>query len=881
DATVTAPKTDGQKPQMGLIDDAQGGVVNSIIDAVKNSDIEKVQELLPTIIANKDFATLERCVDEAKDTEILREISKIFRGNPQLKNDPKFREFFDKYQKKWNEHSQDTPEVYNMYTKNSSDNSANMNFETKKAELVSQMKQSQNLNNGINPKYITENSIDILEQMLNNPKFLENKYMASHAEEIIASCNTPEKASLCKKIIENPKLYNIIAKTESLTTMIDNCKTQEITQIRTKTIDDITKMLENNPDLENNANFTSFAAQIIAQTNTPNKYSVASKMMNTPLFYEDINLRKYISFIIDGIKTPEHANGVISVIDELIDIKENHSELWNNHSFAEKRGQLVESAFNVETVKSMRSVMDEIIQISEQHSDLFENEDFSNFIGSIIEKSNTKEQAEAKIIALHNITDIQENNPDLWNNKNFADNIGWIVDSTCSYNSTNMVSVILNNPKVFENNDFSHNIGHFIFDSYRPDMFNQNLKVIKDICGDDFVMPKFENVDSKPKMGLIDEAQPDIEQTKKKTKINEKPQNVVLHNMKAIDDAVSKINDEYLAAEQFLNDEFTKLGLDKIGIFHSRLKSPKSLKDKIVNYLKENPNATLPEAINDVRDAFGARTILASSDYSQHPEVKALIDAGDIRGAILKAAEIQSQPIYEGLKAFIISEADNLTAFSITRLSNYVSEDGIPYLSEAQLANLRQLAASKNIEFNYVERVDENDPLYKVYQAQGIKPTTRSQPSGYTAFQLNFTTKDGKTIEWQCRGDKVNDFAEAEHLPYDIRTHKEGTVKDPKLVRLYEPIDKILTDENHFDDDVYKAYQKYLADYYTHLRKLELGFESTEPKLSDYEVKNVKFDKQLEAKNLMFIHDLTQKVKKGEISQDDAIKIYKENLDLN
>ena len=168
---------------------------------------------------------------------------------------------------------------------------------------------------------------------------------------------------------------------------------------------------------------------------------------------------------------------------------------------------------------------------------------------------------------------------------------------------------------------------------------------------------------------------------------------------------------------------------------------------------------------------------------------------------------------------------------------------------------------------------------------------------------MNIKTADGKIFEWQFRGDKVNEFAEGEHIPYDLRTGKDIIGEHEELRPLYEPLNKMLADKidnkpnkNKIPNYAYKEYNRYLDDYYTHLRKLELGFESTEPQLSDYgKVENLlknaktpeekaeisekysdgfKFDNRLAAKNLIKLHDIAERLKKGEITQQQALDEY-------
>ena len=324
-----------------------------------------------------------------------------------------------------------------------------------------------------------------------------------------------------------------------------------------------------------------------------------------------------------------------------------------------------------------------------------------------------------------------------------------------------------------------------------------------------------------------------------------------------IDTLVREIRTEYKNAFDDIEASIRAMGLDKFGKMSIRLKGQQSLHDKIANYLIDHPGATAEDAVKDVRDAFGARTVVESGNFKNHPEVKALLDAGKEREAMLRAAELQSEPAVKSFKAEILKQEQNKNHLVMARVSNYVSPDGIPYFSEAQLADLKQFAANHGVKLKINLRIDPSDPNFSKVD-ENYKPTTKSQPSGYTALQANFITKDGKTIEWQFRGDKVNEFAEGEHIPYDLRTGKDIIGEHKELEVLYNPLIEMLSEKN-MEKDTYKEYNRYLGDYYTHLRKLELGFDSVEPKLEDYG-KGFKFDERLSAKNLIALHKKANKI---------------------
>lgn len=309
-----------------------------------------------------------------------------------------------------------------------------------------------------------------------------------------------------------------------------------------------------------------------------------------------------------------------------------------------------------------------------------------------------------------------------------------------------------------------------------------------------------------------------------------------------------------------------------------RVKGEQSLFDKMKNYLFDNKDKEKCyfDAEQDVRDLFAARTIVESGNFEKHPDVVKLLQSGDTKGALLRAAELQSQPAVEKLKSLIDKQARGESDIELTRISNYKGADGIPYLSEAQLADIKQFAFERGIKLDFVTRIEPDDPMYGRIdtKAHNKKAATKVRDSGYTALQLNFKNKaDGKIFEWQFRGDKVTVFAEAEHVPYDLRTGKDIISAHPELEPLYTPIKELLSKEA-MTEEQFDNYNKYLTAHYEHLRKSELGFESTAPKLKDFG----NFDKRLSAENLELLHDVSEKLKKGKLTQTQAVKLYNDTV---
>ncbi len=296
-------------------------------------------------------------------------------------------------------------------------------------------------------------------------------------------------------------------------------------------------------------------------------------------------------------------------------------------------------------------------------------------------------------------------------------------------------------------------------------------------------------------------------------------------------------------------------GIDKETMTH-RAKSEQSIYDKVSSAMtdKKYP-ASFEKAVKGVYDAVGTRTQLDDFNYKDHPDIVEVYKT-DPEKAYKMAAERQSAQFAKNIENLIIQQAQRKSEISAAKISNYMGKDGIPYLSKEQIEHINFVAAQHGVDLNI------KDPSPKV------------RPSGYTAYQMNFTTKDGFTYEWQLRGSEINEFAECEHVPYDIRQGKDVTGGRKELEPLYKPIEDVI---HNLSDDQFNRYNDYLTAHYKHLRKLELGFDSTAPKLEDYGDFGA-LDKRLSAESLEALHDTAVKLKDGKVSEETALKLYNDAI---
>lgn len=238
--------------------------------------------------------------------------------------------------------------------------------------------------------------------------------------------------------------------------------------------------------------------------------------------------------------------------------------------------------------------------------------------------------------------------------------------------------------------------------------------------------------------------------------------------------------------------------IDVLGIEPTcRSKSFESIYDKISkDVLKGGEIKDISQARKVVRDLVGTRLIL--DDVS--PEAMQKIVDNICKGI----------------------ENGKLTSY---RISNY-AKDSRRYLSEEQFKQIQAAAAKKGIEIPRIE-------------------SDQISATGYVTAQMNFIHSNGVSGEIQIRGKLMHNYAEREHIIYDMRMGKNLGKNIPELEKFLEPLeDAVLKLERN---GLNKVYDKYIHDCYKYIRKFEEGkikgafkLPKFPQKLRDYQI--LKFD---------------------------------------
>ncbi len=205
-----------------------------------------------------------------------------------------------------------------------------------------------------------------------------------------------------------------------------------------------------------------------------------------------------------------------------------------------------------------------------------------------------------------------------------------------------------------------------------------------------------------------------------------------------------------------------------------------------------------------------------------------------------KLKETQSQEVADRLV-----EAIKSGKIVITELNNYGSELS-SYFTTKQLhqiidAYYEKTATPLTIVTSQDLTNDSSGIKFDENNVENYKVNTDTsravKKSGYTSAQMNVihTFSDGKTGngEFQIRGIKVNDLADAEHIPYDIRKGKI-TKEDIEKIDKYKKYEEIYNIIKNMEDKTYKKYNKFLSDTYRAMRLQELGIEVETPNIYSF-----------------------------------------------
>lgn len=244
-----------------------------------------------------------------------------------------------------------------------------------------------------------------------------------------------------------------------------------------------------------------------------------------------------------------------------------------------------------------------------------------------------------------------------------------------------------------------------------------------------------------------------------------------------------------------------------------------------------------------------SRTVKLALAEKQSAPVFNQVMLSSLKHAVETGAATIEQIEKSGVSPAIVKELklnyNKIKPMKITELENYTGHNGIPYFSDKQIAQFRemQLVTGNNFDIVTCSEARRFSQSLTPLEQQALKD------SGYTTSQFNVELSDGTLAEIQVRG--KGPFGEVEHIAYDSRRNKNtlGAVYDE-----YQAAAKGLS------ADEYNEYNKYLSACYDYYRDLELGIQAAKPQLP------AKFNPILSEDNMIRLHaidDAQQTAKKA------------------
>ncbi len=223
-----------------------------------------------------------------------------------------------------------------------------------------------------------------------------------------------------------------------------------------------------------------------------------------------------------------------------------------------------------------------------------------------------------------------------------------------------------------------------------------------------------------------------------------------------------------------------------------------------------------------------------------------LKQAQDLIGDLVGTRIIMDNPSPQNIQNFVNKLCNGIQDgnFKVKVIENY-SNGSTRYLDDAHYNQIREAVIDAGYE--------------RELRTAGISNMNKDSKSGYVTAQFDIVHSNGAKGELQIRGKKMNDNAEIEHIPYDIRTGKNIGKNIPELEKFYEPVQDAVTmmRRNGLDN----IYEKYIMKCYRYIRQFEEGKiqgEFSLPKLpaelQDYSI--------LSLENLHNIHKQAQDIVK-------------------
>lgn len=315
------------------------------------------------------------------------------------------------------------------------------------------------------------------------------------------------------------------------------------------------------------------------------------------------------------------------------------------------------------------------------------------------------------------------------------------------------------------------------------------------------------------------------------------------------DSAASKMIGDAIGGRILMPDLTAKDILETLKTLQIKGKSLTTNEQKVMQKFFANEKLTAEEL--KIAQTYSRPVKLALAEKQSAPVVNQIL-VSSLKSALDRGVTTMEQIEKSGINKEVIARlkaGKDITPLRMTELNNYTGKNGIPYFTDSQIAQLRELQIVTGESFDIITRPE----IARFKDALLPLENKAIKESGYTTAQFNAVLKDGTLAEIQIRS--KGPFGEVEHIAYDSRQGKNT------LSKVYDEYKEAV---GKLTDAEYKEYNEYLSACYDYYRNIELGIKSIKPKLP------AKFKSILSEDSMINLHsidDAEQTLKKATFQQ--------------
>lgn len=304
-------------------------------------------------------------------------------------------------------------------------------------------------------------------------------------------------------------------------------------------------------------------------------------------------------------------------------------------------------------------------------------------------------------------------------------------------------------------------------------------------------------------------------------------------------------NELYEDGKQNFHESFNAIKNILPDEFKSRLEGRNKCEVSIYDRMVRERTMTIDDKI---------KTVQNNTNYAEEIKQQKIAELLEQRNKIKSDANFAKEKVGDlyGARLTLDDVSHNGIDKLVSALTKAIEKGDIELIEIENYRGINKKYTGKN-KFYFSE-----DQIKCLSEASGMAEVRNApKSSGYTAVQMKIKPKSGKVVELQIRGKYVDEVANWEHIPYDLRQGKDISKGNNQTGILLSKVQKAI---KGLSDEQYKKYQEYIYKNYAYAQSRELGQVAVKPVLPDG------IDSILSADSLQLLYNQTKNLASGSIN---------------